>query len=166
MLTCTQVLFSSQIEMNVTSPEAAHQPLASAVALPTSQTQSTVLSSEPAISPSLEIASAYQGIAPPTYLQAIQQDPIPSENQNPLPSEPPPEYTGPSPGYDSGKTGNTRFIGESTMSTAEEQERTNAMEEELRRLIILLVNLRKYFSSEFLLVILPVGTKGRTAVIL
>ena len=141
-------MFSLQIEINVTNSEASNQPLSSAVASPTSQTQSTALSSESGIPPSSETPLAYQGIPPPTYLEAIQQDPIPSENQHPLPNEPPPEYTGPSLGYDSSKTGSTRFHGESTMSTAEEQERTKTVEDELGRLIILLVILKKCFSSE------------------
>ena len=120
--------------------------MSSAVVSPTLQTQSTALSSEPEIQPSFDLPSTYQGIPPPTYLQAIQQEPIPSENQHSQPSEPPPEYTGPSPGYDPSKTGSGRFHGESTMSTAEEQERTNAMENEIGRLVILLVDPSRYFS--------------------
>ena len=122
--------------------------MSSEVASTTLQTQSTASSSEPGIQSSLDFPSTYHGIPPPTYLQAIQQEPIPSENRHYQPSEPPPEYTGPSPGYDPSKTGSSRFHGESTMSTAEEQERTNATENEIGRLVILLVDPSRYFSFE------------------
>ena len=91
------------------------------------------------ILPSLDPSSTEHGVSPPTYQQAVQQGSIPAENQQPIPNEPPPEYTGPSPGYDYNKTGDGRFHGESTMSTAEEQESTNAMEDQLGQLIVLLV---------------------------
>ena len=94
----------------------------------TLQALSTAPCSETRNQFSLDIPQVRHGIDPPTYLQTIQQKPVPPENQYPLPSEPPPEYTGPSPGYD----------GKGHLATAEEQERNNAVADELGRLTILL----------------------------
>ena len=148
-------MFPLQNEMSVTSPEASRFSLSSV----TSQNQSTELSSEPGIQPSLDLPSTSQGIPPPTYLQAIQQKPIPSENHQCQTSEPPPEYTGPSPGYNSSKIRSGRFHLESTMSTAEEQERTNTMEDGIGRFIILLVDPKKYFFFRTMLVTLLEGAR-------
>ena len=79
------------------------------------------------------------GIAPPSYQQAIQQESVPTRVQQVVPNEPPPEYTGPSAGYDISQTNSGHFHGESTMSAEEEQERTNAMEDGIGRLIVLSV---------------------------
>ena len=133
--------------------------MSSEVASTTLQTQSTASSSEPGIQSSLDFPSTYHGIPPPTYLQAIQQEPIPSENHQCQTSEPPPEYTGPSPGYNSSKIRSGRFHGESTMSTAEEQERTNTMEDGIGRFIILLVDPKKYFFFGTMLVTLLEGAR-------
>ena len=77
------------------------------------------------------------GLAPPTYQQAIQLEPLPSDNAQSIPDEPPPEYSGPSPEYKETQPGDGRFHGESTMSVAEEQERMNQVENEIGRLLVL-----------------------------
>ena len=89
--------------------------------------------------PNIGLPSMPPGIAPPTYQQAIQQESVPKRDQQVVPNEPPPEYTGPPPGYDTSQTTSGHFHGESTMSTAEEQERANAMEDGIGRLLVLSV---------------------------
>ena len=89
--------------------------------------------------PTTGLPSMPPGIAPPSYQQAIQQESVPTRDQQVVPNEPPPEYTGPSAGYDNSQTSSGHFHGESAMSTEEEQERTNAMEDGIGRLIVLSV---------------------------
>ena len=120
-------MFSLQLAGNITKQEATPQPLSDAGTSSTSQTLAAPGDFEPRKQPSLNLPLVHHGIDPPTYLQTIQQVPIPSENQYLSPSEPPPEYTEPSPGYN----------GQGPLVTAEEKDRTHAMEDELGRLTIL-----------------------------
>ena len=100
------------------------------------------------------------GIAPPTYQQAIQQESVPTRDQQAVPNEPPPEYTGPSPGYDASQTTSGHFHGESTMSTAEEQERTNAMEDGIGRLLVLSVQFDIFFFFYFFITRITKNVEG------
>ena len=120
-------VFSLQLAGNITKQEATPQPLSDAGASFTSQTLAEPADFEPRNQPSLNLQLVHHGIDPPTYLQTIQQVQIPSENQYLPPSEPPPEYTDPPPGYN----------GKGSLVTAEEKDSTHAVEDELGRLTIL-----------------------------
>ena len=91
------------------------------------------------------------GIVLPTYQQAIQLEPLLMSNQQSIPNEPPPEYSGPSLAYNETQSGGDSFHGESTMSTAEEQERMDRVEDEIGRLIAMYVQFHFYikFKAHF-----------------
>ena len=136
-----------------TENEAGANSLPSNVANTTSMPAQSATSENchPETQPTMGLPSMPPGIAPPSYQQAIQQESVPTRDQPLVPNEPPPEYTGPSAGYDTSQTNNGHFHGESTMSTEEEQERTNAMEDGIGRLIVLSVVCYFSFSNSSLL---------------